>query len=192
MAAMQNKKRLVFTCDACGHKLTKRTSYRMHSHLRHDVWRCDNDACGACYVGNSELVSIATRSGDPSAPAPELPPTKVYERRLVKLTQFNAVTQQQLDFVDVQERQAELERAAQEMRDDGFGEDQIRTVLANVQDATIHDDEEESMQERQAELERALQEIRDYGFCEEVVRTVLAKIMAVTLGNNEGAAACKP
>ncbi len=143
MAALQNQKRLVFTCDACGSKLTKRTSYRMHRHLRHDVWRCDNDACGACYVGNSELVSIAARSGDPVAPAPELPPTKAYQRRLIKLAQRDGALQShQADFVDAQQHQAELDRVVQEMRDEGIGEDAIRAALANGLEAITGDDDE--------------------------------------------------
>jgi len=146
MAALANPKRLVFTCDACGSKLTKRTSYRMHRHLRHDVWRCDNDACGACYVGNNELISIATRSGDPSAPAPELPPTKAYQRRLIKLAQRDTAPRaHQTDFVAEQERQAELERVAAEMRDEGISEDIIQTALAGGLDAVADDDGDDDL-----------------------------------------------
>lgn len=127
MLALVNLRRRVFDCDACGSKLTKRTSYRLHRHLRRDVWRCDNDACGAIYVGTNELTSIATRSGDPYAPEPQLPPTKNYERRLVKLAQHDdSWRANQVNWVEEQE----LERVAKEMREAGISEESIQQVVA--------------------------------------------------------------
>ena len=72
--------RAIFTCDACGTPLTKRTSALQHRHLRTDAYVCQNPVCGATYTGHSELTSISSPSGMPNAPVCELPQTPGYER----------------------------------------------------------------------------------------------------------------
>lgn len=76
--------RVVFHCEACGGALRKRSSFRSHQFLRHDLWQCTNPLCSASYVGFSELTSLASPSGLPDAPPSELPPTPVCLRRMAE------------------------------------------------------------------------------------------------------------
>lgn len=79
MSAAQGH-RVVFSCEACGHALKKRTSSLEHRFLRKDIYVCENPVCGASYSGHSELTGIASPSGVPDAIASELPPTPAFVR----------------------------------------------------------------------------------------------------------------
>nr|WP_312455918.1 ogr/Delta-like zinc finger family protein [Stenotrophomonas pavanii] len=96
-------KRAVFTCDACGTPLTKRTSALQHRHLRTDAYVCQNPMCGATYTGMSELTSIASPSGLPNAPACELPPTPGYERSLLQQRWRQELGDAQIDWIEATE-----------------------------------------------------------------------------------------
>lgn len=67
--------RAVFSCEACGSRLIKRTSSLAHKFLRNDAYVCENPLCAASYSGHSELTGIASPSGVPQALPSELPPT---------------------------------------------------------------------------------------------------------------------
>lgn len=95
--------RATFSCEACDTALIKRTSRLQHRHLRSDVWVCQNPLCGATYVGNSELTSIASPSGVPDAPASELPPTPFYSRALLQMQWKLEHGNRQLDMLDALE-----------------------------------------------------------------------------------------
>lgn len=73
-------RRVVFSCEACGSRLVKRTSCLSHKFLRHDTYVCDNPVCAASYSGHTELTGIASPSGVPGAGPSELPATPAYER----------------------------------------------------------------------------------------------------------------
>ncbi|HDS1368456.1 TPA: ogr/Delta-like zinc finger family protein [Stenotrophomonas maltophilia] len=92
--------RAIFTCDACGTPLTKRTSALQHRHLRTDAYVCQNPVCGATYTGHSELTSISSPSGMPNAPACELPQTPGYERALLLQRWKEDRGEMQLDWID--------------------------------------------------------------------------------------------
>lgn len=92
--------RATFFCEACDTALIKRTSRLQHRHLRSDVWECQNPLCGATYVGNSELTSIASPSGVPDAPTSELPPTPGYTRALLQMQWKLEHGHRQLDMLD--------------------------------------------------------------------------------------------
>ena len=66
MGAFSGTKRVVFTCEACGGVLIKRTSYLSHQHLRHDTYVCDNPVCSASYTGHTELTGIASPAACPT------------------------------------------------------------------------------------------------------------------------------
>lgn len=72
--------RVVFSCEACGNRLIKRTSSLAHKFLRNDAYVCENPLCGASYSGHSELTGIASPSGVPRALPSELPPTPGFLR----------------------------------------------------------------------------------------------------------------
>ncbi|WP_448132785.1 ogr/Delta-like zinc finger family protein [Stenotrophomonas rhizophila] len=72
--------RVIFSCEACGSRLIKRTSALAHKYLRNDIYVCENPLCGACYSGHSELTGIASPSGVPMALPSELPPTPSFLR----------------------------------------------------------------------------------------------------------------
>lgn len=92
--------RAVFSCDACGTPLTKRTSALQHRHLRTDAYVCQNPLCGATYTGHSELTSISSPSGMPNAPACELPQTPGYERALLLQRWKQDRGDIQMDWID--------------------------------------------------------------------------------------------
>lgn len=148
MTTATASRRVVFVCEACGARLTKRTSYRMHRHLRHDVWRCDDDVCGAVYVGNSELTSVASPSGDPAARPSSLPLTKAYQRLLIRLAQkFSAAERNkdaQLDMVFDQERVEACSDAAALMREENIGEEVIASAIGNNFDVIEGEADDES------------------------------------------------
>lgn len=145
MTAIIPNRRVVFVCEACGERLVKRTSYRMHRHLRHDVWRCDDDACGAIYIGNSELTSIATPSSDPNARPASLPLSKFYQRLLIRLAQkFASKKSTQLDMVFDQQRKETATLAAAEMRADNISEEIIESATGEGLDVIEGEAEDES------------------------------------------------
>lgn len=92
--------RATFSCDACATPLIKRTSRLQHKHLRADVWVCPNPLCCASYAGHSELISIASPSGIPEAPACELPPTPFHQRAILQMQWKLEHGSRQLDLLD--------------------------------------------------------------------------------------------
>ena len=92
--------RATFSCEACETPLVKRTSRLQHRHLRADVWVCQNPLCGASYVGHSEIISIASPSGVPDAPACDLPPTPAYQRAILQMQWKMEHGSRQLDLLD--------------------------------------------------------------------------------------------
>jgi predicted RNA-binding Zn-ribbon protein involved in translation (DUF1610 family) len=102
MGAFSGTKRVVFTCEACGGVLIKRTSYLSHQHLRHDTYVCDNPVCSASYTGHTELTGIASPSGMPNARQSELPEAPAYARNLALKAYRNAQAERQLDLLDSQ------------------------------------------------------------------------------------------
>ncbi|MFK3649304.1 ogr/Delta-like zinc finger family protein [Lysobacter enzymogenes] len=100
MAAFSQRKRVVFTCDACGSVLIKRTSYLSHQHLRHDAYVCDNPMCGASYTGHTELTGIASPSGLPNARPSDLPESPSYARNLALKAYREGLADGQLDLLD--------------------------------------------------------------------------------------------
>ncbi|MBN5058832.1 MULTISPECIES: ogr/Delta-like zinc finger family protein [Stenotrophomonas] len=92
--------RAVFCCPACRAPLVKRTSALQHQFLRTDAYVCPNPMCGATYTGNSELTSVASPSGLPTAPACELPPTPGYQRVLLQNRWKQDRGEVQLDWID--------------------------------------------------------------------------------------------
>ncbi|KAF1719788.1 ogr/Delta-like zinc finger family protein [Pseudoxanthomonas wuyuanensis] len=75
MAVFSPRRKVVFSCPACGAHLIKRTSYLLHQFLRHDTFVCDNPVCSAAFSGHTELTHLASPSGMPHAPPCELPRT---------------------------------------------------------------------------------------------------------------------
>jgi len=92
--------RATFSREACETPLVKRTSRLQHRHLRTDVSVCQNPLCGASYVGHSELISIASPSGVPDAPACELPPTPMCQRAILQMHWKIEHGSRQLDLLD--------------------------------------------------------------------------------------------
>ena len=72
----------IFRCEFCGSKLFKRTSWLTHTHLRKDVYCCDNPVCNASFVGTTELTHILSPSGM-AAMDSQLPKSPMYKRREV-------------------------------------------------------------------------------------------------------------
>jgi hypothetical protein len=68
--------------------------------LRTDAYVCPNPMCGATYTGNSELTSVASPSGLPSAPACELPPTPGYQRTMLQQRWKQDRGEVQTDWID--------------------------------------------------------------------------------------------
>ncbi|TAA26555.1 ogr/Delta-like zinc finger family protein [Pseudoxanthomonas winnipegensis] len=91
--------RVVFSCEACGHALKKRTSSLEHRFLRKDVYVCENPLCGASYSGHSELTGIASPSGVPEANPSELPPTPGFERAKLQQAWKESRGDSQLDLL---------------------------------------------------------------------------------------------
>lgn len=100
MGAFSQRKRVVFSCEACGGVLIKRTSYLSHQHLRHDTYVCDNPVCAASYTGHTELTGIASPSGMPSARPSDLPEAPAYARNLALKAYREANADEQLDLLD--------------------------------------------------------------------------------------------
>ncbi|AKN93834.1 hypothetical protein IXO493_008630 [Xanthomonas oryzae pv. oryzae] len=92
------RKKVVFSCEACGSRLIKRTSSLAHKYLRHDSYVCENPMCGATYTGHSELTGIASPSGVQTAQS-ELPPTPALERALALQAFRESVGDRQLDLI---------------------------------------------------------------------------------------------
>jgi len=70
-------KRVQFECPCCQAPMQKRTSYRLHSFLRSEVYTCTNPLCNASFAAHNELTHIASPSGLPDAstcPLPKLTP----------------------------------------------------------------------------------------------------------------------
>jgi len=70
-------KRVQFECPCCQSPMQKRTSYRLHSFLRSEVYTCTNPLCNASFAAHNELTHIASPSGLPDAskcPLPRLTP----------------------------------------------------------------------------------------------------------------------
>ena len=74
MAAFSPGRKVVFSCEACGSRLVKRTSWLNHPFLRNDIYVCDNPTCGASYSGHTELTGIASPSGIPNCPRQRIAP----------------------------------------------------------------------------------------------------------------------
>lgn len=91
------RRRVVFSCEACGSHLIKRTSFLAHQFLRNDTYICDNPMCGASYTGHTELTALASPSGMPNA-ASELPetPALIRARHLQQYQQMANETQADL------------------------------------------------------------------------------------------------
>ena len=100
MSAFSQRKRVVFSCEACGGVLIKRTSCLSHKHLRHDTYVCDNPVCSASYTGHTELTGIASPSGMPHARPSDLPPSPAYARNLALRAYRQAQADPQLDLLD--------------------------------------------------------------------------------------------
>ena len=75
-------KALLVRCEFCGSKLLKRTSWLKHSHLRGDVYCCENPLCHASFVGITELTHILSPSGMVAMDS-QLPKSPMYKRREV-------------------------------------------------------------------------------------------------------------
>lgn len=99
MVALTSARKVVFSCEACGTRLIKRTSYLTHPFLRHDTYVCDNPVCGASYSGHTELTGIASPSGMPDAPVTNLPPTPAYERAQALAVYRASQQDRQLDLL---------------------------------------------------------------------------------------------
>jgi len=101
MGTFSTGRKVVFSCEACGARLIKRTSYLSHRFLRHDTYTCDNPVCGATYSGHTELTGIASPTGMPNAPASELPPTPAFQRTRALEEYRKAMQDQQLELLPV-------------------------------------------------------------------------------------------
>ncbi|KTF40682.1 ogr/Delta-like zinc finger family protein [Xanthomonas translucens] len=100
MSAFSTRKRVVFTCPACGEGvLIKRTSYLTHPLLRHDTYVCDNPLCSASYTGHSELTAIASPSGMPNARPTDLPEAPAFARAIALKAYRDALGDRQLDLL---------------------------------------------------------------------------------------------
>ena len=93
--------RAVFSCEACGSRLIKRTSSLAHKFLRNDAYVCENPLCGASYSGHSELTGIASPSGVPKALPSELPPTPGFLRAQLQQAWKQERGRNQLDMLDL-------------------------------------------------------------------------------------------
>lgn len=100
MGAFGPRKRAVFSCEACGAVLVKRTSYLTHKHLRHDLYVCTNPVCSASYSGHSELTGLTSPSGHPTARLIELPDTPEDRKKRDLRTHRESLTGGQIDLVD--------------------------------------------------------------------------------------------
>jgi len=70
-------RRVLFECPCCQSPMQKRTSYRLHSFLRAEVYTCTNPLCNASFAAHNELTHIASPSGLSDAsrcPLPKLSP----------------------------------------------------------------------------------------------------------------------
>lgn len=72
--------KVVFTCEFCGHRLVKRTSWLQHQYLRSDVYCCTNPVCNASFIGATELTHIASPSGLAEGRGSGLPEAPSYKR----------------------------------------------------------------------------------------------------------------
>jgi len=104
--------RAVFSCEACGSRLIKRTSSLAHKFLRNDAYVCENPVCCASYSGHSELTGIASPSGVPRALPSELPPTPGFLRAQLHQAWKQDRGCNQLDLLDAVE--AATEHGAQD------------------------------------------------------------------------------
>ena len=107
MGNFSARRKVVFSCEACGSPLIKRTSYLSHRFLRHDTYCCDNPVCGATYSGHTELTGIASPTGVPDAPPSDLPPTPAYLRAIATDAYRQAAQQRQMELLDVPPSPAE-------------------------------------------------------------------------------------
>ncbi|MBB6259345.1 ogr/Delta-like zinc finger family protein [Xanthomonas campestris pv. campestris] len=98
MSAFSTRKKVVFSCEACGSPLVKRTSFLSHRYLRHDTYVCDNPVCGASYTGHTELTHVASPSGMPNAHS-DLPPTPAYTRAMALRVYQAAANERQLELL---------------------------------------------------------------------------------------------
>ncbi len=98
MHGLSIRRKVVFRCEACHSPLIKRTSVLQHQFLRQDTYICENPVCGATYTGMSEVTSICSPSGMPSA-ASELPPSPGYLRSLALQAYSASGDDRQLDLL---------------------------------------------------------------------------------------------